>query len=614
MSSPPSSLASTVNRKEPRNGGTGDISMTPEASSSAASSKLPHGKVAAILDASGGGSFVGNNPTPTPEEENKDMVGTTTKVEQVPFRKLFRFAEPTDWLLMFVGALGGSANGASLSGFSVIFGQLFDALNSTDPSGATSIALLFVYVGCGAFVASTLQVACFTMASERMTIRLRRAYMNSILDQEMGFFDEQNAGTITSRVAEAALLYREALGEKFGALFQFGAMFVAGIIVGFTFSWKLTLLILSITPFLAASGYFMNSGLNKLVSGQLQVYAAAGAIAEETFSLIRIVTSFGMQERQVEKFNDELVKSGYQAKKQGVTLGLGFGSTMGIYFASYALTFYVGAVLIANSKTDAQAAYPLVPSGYCQVGALVPANCTTQQDQVGVLTFASAPDVCACPGCNCGCYYNVTGDFASNSRCMQGGDVILTFFAVLIGSFGIGQAAPSITALSKGRVAAAKLYAVIDRKPRITDEAAKPEYADKPLKGDVVFKDVDFAYPSRPNYPVFNKLNLTIPFGKRVGLCGQSGSGKSTVIGLLERYYDPTGGSVLIGGVDIRHVTLAKLRSSIALVSQNPILFATTIEENIRYGRPDATPEEIRKVGGWLSETPRGGNSLAYTR
>lgn len=114
------------------------------------------------------------------------------------------------------------------------------------------------------------------------------------------------------------------------------------------------------------------------------------------------------------------------------------------------------------------------------------------------------------------------------------------------------------------------------------------------LEGHIQFKDLTFSYPSRPDALIFNKLNLDIPSGKIVALVGGSGSGKSTVISLIERFYEPLSGKILLDGNDIRELDLKWLRQQIGLVNQEPALFATTIRENILYGKDDATLAEIQ--------------------
>lgn len=116
------------------------------------------------------------------------------------------------------------------------------------------------------------------------------------------------------------------------------------------------------------------------------------------------------------------------------------------------------------------------------------------------------------------------------------------------------------------------------------------------IRGDVRFEAVDFAYPTRPDEPVLRTLDLHLAPGQVVALVGASGSGKSTVAALLCRFYDPTSGRLSIDGVDARTLEPRSLRRHLAVVAQEPILFATSIAENIRYGRPDATDAEVERA------------------
>ena len=138
-------------------------------------------------------------------------------------------------------------------------------------------------------------------------------------------------------------------------------------------------------------------------------------------------------------------------------------------------------------------------------------------------------------------------------------------------------------AITLGRVAAAKLYATIDRVPKINSadpSGLKPEK----VVGEITIEDVKFNYPSRPDVPVVKGVNITFIAGQTAALVGASGSGKSTVISLIERFYDPLSGSVRFDGVDIRNLNIKWLRSQIGLVSQEPTLFATTIKDNVAHG------------------------------
>lgn len=157
----------------------------------------------------------------------------------------------------------------------------------------------------------------------------------------------------------------------------------------------------------------------------------------------------------------------------------------------------------------------------------------------------------------------------------------------------LGQASPCLSAFAAGRAAAFKMFETIERKPLIDAYDMKGKILDD-ITGDIELRDVHFSYPTRPNEQIFNGFSLKIPSGTTAALVGQSGSGKSTVISLIERFYDPSMGEVLIDGINLKEFQLKWIRSKIGLVSQEPVLFASSIKDNITYGKDGATMEEIK--------------------
>ncbi|CAN4082123.1 unnamed protein product [Withania somnifera] len=174
----------------------------------------------------------------------------------------------------------------------------------------------------------------------------------------------------------------------------------------------------------------------------------------------------------------------------------------------------------------------------------------------------------------------------------RGGDVINVLMAIMMGGMSLGQTTPSLNAFAAGQAAAYKMFETINRKPLI-DTSHTSGVVLEHIKGEIELKDVYFRYPARPDVQIFSGFSLVVPSGKTVALVGQSGSGKSTVISLLERFYDPEAGEVLIDGVNLKKYQLKWLRQQMGLVSQEPVLFDTTIKENISYGKENATEEEI---------------------
>ncbi|CEP15025.1 hypothetical protein [Parasitella parasitica] len=145
----------------------------------------------------------------------------------------------------------------------------------------------------------------------------------------------------------------------------------------------------------------------------------------------------------------------------------------------------------------------------------------------------------------------------------------------------------------KAAASATRVFEFIHLHPNVP---LKGGYRLDHVQGNVVFHDIDFSYPTRPDQKVLDKFNLTVPLGTTVALCGPSGSGKSTIASLLERFYEPSQGEITLDGQDLKTLDPSWLRQNIGFINQEPVLFATSILENIRYGRPDATMDQVKEA------------------
>jgi len=163
---------------------------------------------------------------------------------------------------------------------------------------------------------------------------------------------------------------------------------------------------------------------------------------------------------------------------------------------------------------------------------------------------------------------------------------------IILSVLGAASAVTFTTDSAKAKLAAHDVFTIIDRESQI--DAVVPEGSHRSLgDGRIEFRDVRFNYPHRPDMLVLQGLSFQVSAGQSVALVGPSGSGKSTVIQLLQRFYDPAGGAVLVGGVDLRSFDVNWWRQQVGFVSQEPVLFNMSLEDNIKYGKPDATPEEV---------------------
>ncbi|XP_074572995.1 ABC transporter B family member 19-like [Curcuma longa] len=232
-------------------------------------------------------------------------------------------------------------------------------------------------------------------------------------------------------------------------------------------------------------------------------------------------------------------------------------------------------------------------------------------------------------GLGIGCTYGIAcmswalvfwyaGVFVRNGQ-TDGGKAFTAIFSAIVGGMSLGQSFSNLGAFSKGMTAGYKLLEIIRQKPSIVQDHSDGKCLEE-VHGNIEFKDVTFSYPSRPDVIIFRDFSLFFPAGKTVAVVGGSGSGKSTVVALIERFYDPNQGLVLLDNVDLKTLQLKWLRGQIGLVNQEPALFATTILENILYGKPDATIAEVEAAASaanahsFISQLPNAYNTQVGER
>ncbi|XP_037238401.1 ATP-binding cassette sub-family B member 5 isoform X2 [Falco rusticolus] len=390
-------------------------------------------------------------------------------------------------------------------------------------------AYYYVGIGCAVLILSTIQVWTFLIAATRQTARIRKKFFFAVLHQEMAWFDTIQIGTLNTRLTDDINTIHEGIGDKICIFVQFFATFLAGIIIGFVHGWKLTLVILSVSPLLAASAAVWSILLASLTAKELTAYAKAGAVAEEILTAIRTVMAFNGQEKALAKYDANLEMARSVGVKKSITTNTSLGVSQFLTFGSYALAFWYGTKLTAEEEN-----------------------------------------------------YDI-------------GRVLIVFFSVLIGAFSLGQAAPNLESVANARGAAYEVYQIINKK-RLIDSSSKEGYKPDKLIGEIEFRNIHFSYPSRPDVKILKGLNLKVQTGKTIALVGASGCGKSTTVQLLQRFYDPVQGEITLDGRDIQTLNVKWLRENIGIVSQEPVLFATTIAENIRYGREDISDAEIEQA------------------
>uniref|UniRef100_A0A669QZ44 ATP binding cassette subfamily B member 4 n=1 Tax=Phasianus colchicus TaxID=9054 RepID=A0A669QZ44_PHACC len=437
----------------------------------------------------------------------------------VYFHFQFRYSDRQDKLLMALGTTMAVLHGASLPLMMIVFGDMTDSFIASEN---------ITYPGAGVLFAAYIQVSFWTLAAGRQIKRIRQEFFHAVMRQEIGWFDVNDVCELNTRIVDDISKINEGIGEKIAMFFQAVATFFTGFIVGFTKGWKLTLVILALSPVLGFSSALWAKMISTFTNKELTAYAKAGAVAEEVLAAVRTVVAFGGQRKETERYQKNLE----DAKRIGIQKAISANISMGISFfliyGSYALAFWYGTILVLSDD------------------------------------------------------YTI-------------GKVFTVFFSILVGAFSVGQAAPSMEAFANARGAAYAIFSIIDNEPQI-DSSSNAGYKPDNIKGNLEFQNVYFSYPARPDIKILKGLNLKIKCGQTVALVGSSGCGKSTTVQLIQRFYDPKEGTITIDGQDLKSLNVRYLREIIGVVNQEPVLFATTIAENIRYGREDVTMEEIEKA------------------
>ncbi|XP_063255894.1 bile salt export pump isoform X4 [Prinia subflava] len=489
---------------------------------------------------------------------------------RVGFFQLFRFSSSMEIFMMVAGSLCAIVHGVAQPAVLLVFGAMADTFieydiemqelkdpnktcvnntivwingtihqnekNATINCGLldiehemTKFAGYYAGIGCAILVLGYLQICFWVMSAARQIEKIRKAYFRKIMRMDIGWFDCTSVGELNTRISDDVNKINEAIADQVAIFIQRITTFVCGFLLGFVSGWKLTLVIIAVSPLLGVGAALYGLAVAKLTGRELKAYAKAGAVADEVLSSIRTVAAFGGEKKEVERYDKNLVFAQHWGIRKGIIMGLFTGYMWFIIFLSYALAFWYGSKLVL------------------------------EEDEYSP------------------------------------GTLLQVFFGVLIGALNLGQASPCLEAFATGRGAATNIFETIDKKPTI-DCMSEDGYKLDKVRGEIEFHNVTFHYPSRPDVKILDNLNMVIKAGETTAFVGASGAGKSTAIQLIQRFYDPTDGMITLDGHDIRSLNIQWLRSQIGIVEQEPVLFATTIAENIRYGRDEATMEDIIKA------------------
>ena len=372
-------------------------------------------------------------------------------------------------------------------------------------------------------IAGNIRYYLFTLSGERIVLKLREQLYQSILKQEVAFFDFNRTGELMSRLSSDSTTLQNTVSVNISQGLRNLAQVIGGFAFMFYTSWKLSAVLLIIIPPVAGMAYFFGRKIRVLSKEFQATIADSSIVAEETISGLRTVKSFVQETNEVNRYQKALNS----------------------------------ALSIARLRIRAIAEF---------------------------MTLAMVLGVTAI------CFVLWFGGREVIAGSLSSGELVQFLLYLFVVAIGVGSLGSLWGDLMAGVGASQRIFEIIERKPALND-TGKTLTA---VRGEVEFSHVQFAYPTRPDVDVLTDLSFKMNAGQVIAFVGMSGGGKSTITNLIARFYDPTSGIIRFDGEPITELKASWLREQIGIVSQEPILISSTIEDNIRYGKPEATDAEVQ--------------------
>ncbi len=374
-------------------------------------------------------------------------------------------------------------------------------------------------------VTSSIRYYLFTLSGERIVLRLRQRLYETILRQDVSFFDFNRTGELMSRLASDCTTLQNTVSVNVSQGLRNLGQVIGGFGFMFYTSWKLSAMMLVLIPPVAFSAALFGKRIRKFSKEFQSTLAEASSVAEETISGVRTVKSFVQESAEASRYKAALEQALKMAQKRILAIGefMTLALVMGFTAVCFVL-WYGGRDVVLEQMT------------------------------IGDLT-----------------------------------QFLLYLMIVAIGVGSLGSLWGDIMA---GVGASQRVFEILEKESTSSDTGLVLNN----FEGRIEFKDVNFSYPTRTDLAVLVNLSLSVLPGQVIALVGSSGGGKTTVSSLVPRFYDPISGAILLDGVLLKDLKLSWLREQIGIVSQEPILISSTIEENIRYGRPTASDDEVHQA------------------
>jgi ATP-binding cassette subfamily B protein/subfamily B ATP-binding cassette protein MsbA len=406
------------------------------------------------------------------------------------------------------------------------------------PNSAFATLAIFVGILIGATLIKDVLLVCNLLLVERISqlalLDMRKRLYRKTLKMDLAHFGNDHSSHLLHRFSGDINCAFNGANVLLGRMILEPLKMLACLIGAAYICWRLLVVSLLIAPLAAYIMVRLSQSLKKANRRAMEEMTKLYELLSETFSGIQAVKAFGMERYERRRFHQRGKNYFGKAMRIMFLNAMGRASTEFLGMMIICVAIITGAYLVINQETTL----------------------------LGI-TIMDRP---------------------------LGMGRLLAFFALIAGvSDPARKLADVWNTLQRGMAAADRLFEALDREPKVVDPPQPKPLCT--LRPDLVFENVSFHYYRGQD--VLQNINLTIPFGETVAIVGPNGCGKTTLVNLLPRFYDPVAGAVRLGGIDLRELRLKDLRSLLGLVAQQGMLFDDSVRSNIRYGSPRATDEEV---------------------
>jgi len=436
------------------------------------------------------------------------------------YARLFRYIRPYSLQILGATLCTAAVTGATLC-IAPLAGYVFQVIEEKNllMLHLAALGMVGVFLTKGVFVYGQEYLSYYVV--HRVIVDLRNKLYQHLQDHSLDFYSKWNTGELVSRVMNDIQVLQTSLFAGLVNIIPHSILLGGLLVYVFWLNWRLSLMTIIALPLLVQVIRVFATRIHEISIGIQQKAADITSHLEETLSQIRVVKSFSMEQKEIDKFKEETQKS-FNINMQAVQVLATQNPVVALLqtIAVVAIVWFGGMEIINGDLTLPQ-----------------------------LISFATALAIMTDPG---------------------------------------NTLSKSYSILQQGMASVKRIFEVADIQPSIKDEK---DAQDLPrVQGKIEFNHVSFAYEDEA---VLQDIDLSVAPGEIIALVGRTGAGKSTLMSLLLRFYDITAGSILVDGHDIRQVKIESLRRQMAVVPQEVTLFRGTVKENIAYGRPEASEEEI---------------------